>query len=432
MDAEDPRRAITSVGELLLDPRIVSAITRLDRSLVKKAVAEAAGLARLGRLDSSQIVALALSRLPRASSSFSSVLNGTGVVLHTNLGRASLSASAIDAILNATAYVDLEYKLDTGERTPRARNTVLALLEAIPDADDALVVNNGAAALLLACCALSRAKQVVISRGEMVEIGAGFRLPDLIRSLGIEICEVGTTNRTAIDDYRAGISMGGDTIVKIHPSNFHLSGFTSAVGVSELAALGLPLIVDIGSGLLRPDRLIPDEPNVADTLIAGATVVTFSADKLLGGPQAGILAGRSDAMSKIRAHPLSRAMRIDKLTAAALEATLRGPSTPTYEYIHADSESLLRRCQYIAASTGTDVVPSVGAIGGGSAPDARLDGWAVALPERFARLLRMGEPPIIGRLERGYLLVDPRCIPVEKDAELIDSISRAMRDPSCT
>jgi L-seryl-tRNA(Ser) seleniumtransferase len=256
----------------------------------------------------------------------------------------------------------------------------------------------------------------------MVEIGDGFRLHELIASTGARLREVGTTNRTSLRDYAEAVGPGTGCILKVHPSNFRVEGFTSAVPVSDLAGLGVPVVADIGSGLLRPDPLLPDEPDAATALREGAAVVTCSADKLLGGPQGGLLLGQADVIESLRRHPLARALRVDKLTLAALEATVGGPTPPTHRYLHADPDQLRRRAEKMAAETGGDVVPSAGAVGGGSAPGLELPGWAVALPATYAQGLRLGDPCVVARVERGRCLVDLRCVEEHDDAALVSAI----------
>jgi L-seryl-tRNA(Ser) seleniumtransferase len=354
------------------------------------------------------------------------VINATGVVLHTNLGRAPLSAAAVDALLRSVGYASVEYDPRTGRRAQRGRGTLAALQEAVPAAEGALVVNNGAAALVLATTALAAGREVIVSRGEMIEIGDGFRLPELIASTGARIREVGTTNRTSAADYAAAIGPETGCILKVHPSNFRIEGFTAGASIAELADLGVPLVADIGSGLLAPDPLLPDEPDAATTLRDGASVVTCSADKLLGGPQAGLVLGDQAIVERLRRHPLARALRVDKLTLAALEATLRGPETPTWAALRADPNDLHDRARRLAAMVGGELVHSDGAVGGGGAPGLRLPGWAVALPEADAEPLRLGEPTVVARVERGRCLLDLRCVPPECDSMLADTV-RAIR-----
>ncbi|HEX2419071.1 MAG TPA: L-seryl-tRNA(Sec) selenium transferase, partial [Micromonosporaceae bacterium] len=351
------------------------------------------------------------------------VINATGALLHTNLGRAPLSAAAQDAVLAASGTTDVEYDLRTGQRGRRGRGALAALAEAAPDAEAVYVLNNNAAALVLAATALAQGGELVVSRGELVEIGDGFRLPDLVASTGARLREVGTTNRTVLADYRAALGPQTGCVLKIHPSNFRIEGFTEQVPVAELATLGLPVVFDIGSGLLAPDPLLPDEPDVRTALRAGADLVTASGDKLLGGPQAGLLFGRKTLVERLRRHPLARALRVDKLTLAALEATLRGPETPIHAALHADTGELRARAEKLAtelaaAGVPAEAVSSRAVVGGGGAPGVELPSAAVALPETYGPALRLGQPPVITRMERGRCLLDLRAVPESDDAAL--------------
>jgi len=421
----DPRRAIPRTDVVLADPRLAAAALRLGRSTVKKAVMTALGEARSGSLGVTDVADRAHALLPDIVGGLSSVINATGVVLHTNLGRAPLSVAAVRAVAVAAGYVDVEFDLASGARAIRGRSALAALGAAVPNAEQVLVVNNGAAALLLAVTALAAGRTVVISRGEMVEIGDNFRLPDLMTTTGARLAEVGTTNRTTLDDYAAAVEPDTGCLVKIHPSNFRITGFTSGVEIAALATLGVPIVADIGSGLLGPDPLLPDEPDAASALAAGADVVTCSGDKLLGGPQAGLILGKASVVERLRRHPLARALRCDKLTLAALEATLLGPSNPTRLALQADSRVLRDRCARIAAAVGADVAHSDGAVGGGSAPGLALPGWAVALPAELANALRTGRPAVVGRIFQGRLLLDLRCVATDLDGELIEAITSA-------
>ncbi|MEV1206185.1 L-seryl-tRNA(Sec) selenium transferase, partial [Microbispora rosea] len=292
------------------------------------------------------------------------------------------------------------------------------------------VVNNNAAALVLAATALAAGREIVISRGELVEIGDGFRIPDLLVSTGARLREVGTTNRTALADYRDVIGPQTGFVLKVHPSNFRVEGFTGSVEVAELTGLGVPVVVDIGSGLLERDPLLPEEPDAASVLRAGADLVTASGDKLLGGPQAGLLLGRRDLVERLRRHPLARALRVDKLTLAALEATLRGPEPPVRQALHADSITLGERAEALAKAlcqAGVDAaaVRAEATVGGGGAPGVRLPSMAVSLPERLAAPLRRGEPPVVGRVEGGRLLLDLRAVPPDRDGEVLAAVLKA-------
>ncbi|HEX5568192.1 MAG TPA: L-seryl-tRNA(Sec) selenium transferase, partial [Streptomyces sp.] len=308
-------------------------------------------------------------------------------------------------------------------------SAVAALREAVAPAEAAHVVNNGAAALVLAATALAAGKEIVVSRGEMVEIGDGFRIPDLLESTGARLREVGTTNRTSPDDYAAAIGPDTGFVLKVHPSNFRITGFTRSVTVAELARLGVPVVADIGSGLLRPEPALPDEPDATTWLRAGAHLVTASGDKLLGGPQCGLLLGRADLVGRLVRHPLARALRVDKLTLAALEATVRGPETPTHTMLHADPGRLRARAGELAArlrGAGVDAraVDSEAAVGGGGAPGVTLPSAAVALPEEYAVPLRQGSPAVLGRVETGRCLLDLRTVPEEHDAAVAAAVQQ--------
>ncbi|MBW3641219.1 MAG: L-seryl-tRNA(Sec) selenium transferase [Actinobacteria bacterium] len=424
---DDPRRRVPRTDIAMADPALVAAAEQLGPALVKAAVVAAQAHARAGDILPEQVVAYAVASLPDSVTTLRRVLNATGVVLHTNLGRAPLSAAAVEALTVAAGYVDVEFDVADGSRARRGRGTLAALRAAVPDAEDVLTVNNGAAALVLATTTLAAGREVVVSRGEMVEIGDGFRLPDLILSTGARIREVGTTNRTHLRDYADAVGPDTGCVLKVHPSNFRVEGFTSEVGTAELAGLGAPLVVDIGSGLLAPHPLLPDEPDARTALRAGADLVTASGDKLLGGPQAGLLLGRGEVVERLRRHPLARALRVDKLTLAAFEATLRGPQTPTWRALTADPDGLRTRCEalasaLVAAGAPAEVVASDGAVGGGGAPGLGLPGWAVALPESYAPRLRAGRPCVVGRVERGRCLLDLRCVPENDDERVLDAV----------
>ncbi len=422
----DARRRVPRTDRVLAEEPVAGAVSRLGRDTVKAAVAAAQQRVRNGEISPDQVVAATLAALPEHVTTMTPVLNATGVVIHTNLGRAPLSSAALEAMTTAAGYVDVELDLATGQRSSRGRAASAALLRAVPEAQAALVVNNGAAALVLATTALAAGREVLVSRGEMVEIGDGFRLPDLIASTGARLREVGTTNRTSLQDYADAVGPDTGCILKVHPSNFRVEGFTSSVPVVDLACLGPPVVHDIGSGLLGARPLLPEEPDAASSLRDGASVVTCSGDKLLGGPQAGLVLGRTDAVERLRRHPLARAVRTDKTTLAALEATLRGPTPPVLQAIEADPGRLRARCEAVVASLapeiGATVVPAQGVVGGGGAPGLRLPGWAVALPERYAALLRSRTQPVLARVERGQCLVDLRCIPETSDEVVAEAI----------
>ncbi|MEV4999354.1 L-seryl-tRNA(Sec) selenium transferase [Streptomyces niveus] len=426
----DTRRQVPSATVLLGDPRLGEALARLGRPLVKAAVATAQQAVREGRIGPGDAVRAALAALPARAVGLRPVHNATGVVLHTNLGRAPLSRAALEAMAAVGGYTDVELDLGTGRRAPRGRGAMAALREAVPAAEDVHVVNNGAAALALAAVTLAPGRDILLSRGEFVEIGDGFRIPELLASCGARIREVGTTNRTRLSDYADAVGPDTGFILKVHPSNFTVSGFTQGVDAGELASLGLPVVVDIGSGLLTPDPVLPDEPDAATALNAGATLVTASGDKLLGGPQAGLVLGSAGVVERMRRHPLARALRVDKFTLAALEATLRGPEPPVHAAVHMPLRQLRVRTLGLAedvARHGLDVhvVPCEAVVGGGGAPGTVLPSCALSLPAGLAAPLRTGEPAVLGRVVRGRLLLDLRCVPQACDGEILAAVLRA-------
>jgi L-seryl-tRNA(Ser) seleniumtransferase len=319
--------------------------------------------------------------------------------------------------------------LGSGRRGPRGTGALAALAAAVPDAGGVHVVNNGAAALALVACALGQGREVLIARGELVEIGDGFRIPELLESMGVRLREVGTTNRVRLADYEA--ALGADTafVLKVHPSNFRVEGFTSSVPVSELRGLGRPVVVDIGSGLLAPHPRLPDEPDAATVLRDGASLVTASGDKLLGGPQCGLLLGDAELVQSLRRHPFARALRVDKLTLAALEATLTGPAPPVVEALAARPDDLVARARRIAAAVGGAAVASEGRVGGGGAPGVPLPSAAVALPPDLAKALRLGDPSVVGHVRDGRLLLDLLTVPAELDDVVVEAIRRALGRP---
>ncbi|MFS0901207.1 L-seryl-tRNA(Sec) selenium transferase, partial [Mycolicibacterium litorale] len=369
----DPRRRVPRTDTLLTDPRLAEAERTLGRTLVKSVIADAQQRARAGEIAPEHVADHAVAALPSAAVSLRPVINATGVVVHTNLGRAPLSRTAVDAVVTASGATDVEFDLATGRRARRGRGTLAALARAVPTAGGVHVVNNNAAALLLAAMTLAPGREIIVSRGELIEIGDGFRIPELLESTGARIREVGTTNRTHLRDYTDAIGRETGFILKVHPSNYYVSGFTSAVAVTDLAGLGVPLVVDIGSGLLTPHPVLPDEPDATTALRHGADLVTASGDKLLGGPQAGLLFGSAELIERLRRHPAARALRVDKLTLAALEATLVGPPTPVHLALTADVAALRVRAERLAAQLpGALVVDCVAAVGGGGAPDVGL------------------------------------------------------------
>ena len=423
----DPRRHVPRTDAVLADPRLVAASDRLGAPIVKAVVVEVLDRVRRGDVSPEAAADVAVASLPATATSIRRVINAAGVVVHTNLGRSPLSPAAVEAVGLAAGYVDVEYDVETGRRARRGRGALDALAAAAPAAEAVHVVNNAAAALVLVAAALAADREIVVSRGELVEIGDGFRLPDILTASGARLVEVGTTNRTTADDYRAAVTEQTALVLKVHPSNFVVTGFTAAATVAELTGMGVPVVVDIGSGLLRPHPVLPGEPDAATALRDGADLVVASGDKLLGGPQAGLVLGRADLVEKVRRHPLARALRVDKLRLAALEATLRDPRTPVDEALRAEPDALLRRCRSLADEIGAagiavDVVPSVGVVGGGGAPGLELPGWAIALPESYAPALRTGEPCVVGRVEDERCLLDLRCVPPDDDASILKAV----------
>jgi L-seryl-tRNA(Ser) seleniumtransferase len=372
------------------------------------------------------------------------VLNATGVIVHTNLGRAPLAAAARAAVAAAAdGYSNLELDLETGERGSRQTH-VEPLLCQLTGAEAALAVNNGAAAVLLAAATLAgRGRAIIVSRGQLVEIGGGFRIPEVIAQSGSELIEVGTTNRTSLADYRRALAAAGDragAILRVHQSNFRAVGFVSEVQIEELCALGVPVIDDVGSGALAE---IEDEPLLRRSVAAGATLVCCSGDKLLGGPQAGLLLGTAAAVSGARSHPLARAVRIDKLSLAALAATLslyRDPARarreiPVVAMLESGEQELETRAERICAALGPDVAEIVRAtakVGGGALPLLELKGPVVAVDDprgadALARALRVGEPPVIARIREGRVLLDPRTLSDEEADMLAVAVRAALR-----
>ncbi len=366
------------------------------------------------------------------------VLNATGVLLHTNLGRAPLGAPAREAVARAAeGYSNLELDLGGGGRGSR-HDHVEPLICELTGAQAAMAVNNCAGAVLLAAAALAGpGKDIVVSRGQLVEIGGGFRVPEVIAQAGARLVEVGTTNRTRIADYEAAIGAGADrvgAVMRAHPSNFRQLGFVEEVPVEALCALGVPVIDDVGSGALEP---LGDEPTVRRSVAAGAALVCFSGDKLLGGPQAGVLAGTADAVAKARRHPLARALRLDKLSLAALEATLRAHrdapgEVPVLAMLHADEATLRARAERLAEGIGT-VVEAAGRVGGGALPLHALSGPVVAVtadrPDELALRLRAGDPPVVARIEDDRLLLDPRTLTDEEAEQVAQAVRRGMVSP---
>ncbi len=429
---DDPRRQVPRTDMVLADPRLVAAVARLGPARVKGAVGAALGRCRAGELSPTEVVSAVVDALPEGAGGLRPVINATGVVVHTNLGRAPLSSAAREALSLASGTTDVELDLATGRRDRRGRSAHAALARAIPEAEDVLIVNNGAAALSLAAHALAWQQEIVVARGELVEIGDGFRIPDLLTASGARLREVGTTNRVTVGDYAAAITDSTAMVLKVHPSNFTVSGFTASVDVVELAALPVPVVVDIGSGLLSAHARLPLEPDAATTLRAGAALVTASGDKLLGGPQAGLVMGSADLVTRMRRHPVARAFRVDKLTLAALEATLEGPPSPVSQALSRTREELTARATAIRDQLDglveTDVVETTALVGGGGAPGVELASAAVALPESLAGRLRTGRPSVLGHVAQGRLLLDLVAVDPSQDAAIVRAVRAVVKD----
>jgi L-seryl-tRNA(Ser) seleniumtransferase len=357
------------------------------------------------------------------------VLNATGVIVHTNLGRAPLAAEAIARVEEvARGYSNLEYDLTAGARGSR-QDHIAAILRRLTGAEAALVVNNNAAAVLLALAALAEGREVLVSRGELIEIGDGFRIPDVLARSGAKLREVGTTNRTRAADYENAIGAETAVLLRVHQSNFRVVGFTELPPLEQLAAIarrhGLPLVDDLGSGVLVE---LADEPSAKESLAAGADLVTFSGDKLLGGPQAGIVVGRADLVEQLRRHPLQRALRADKLTLAALEGTLAlyldAPERiPVLRMLR--DEHVRARAERLASLTGGAVEETVARVGGGALPLAELPSFACALAEELAAPLRSTEPPVVGIVRDGRLLLDCRTLADHEVDEVASAVAAA-------
>ena len=431
----DVRRKVPSVDTILRSTPGQRASRVVGRAVLKRtlsqeleAVREAAARGEEPPI-ADEILAHAVAAAARATNGQTPVINATGVLIHTNLGRAPLAARAVEAVLRAAAgYTDLEVDRSSGARGSRGARSEL-ILAALTSAEAALVVNNCAAALVLTLAALAKGKKVLVSRGELIEIGGEFRIPDIMRASGARLVEVGTTNRTRASDFRAAVEDAA-AILQVHPSNYRVVGFTAAASTTQLAQIArtaeVPLIFDVGSGLLDAERGFPgEEPTVHQALVDGADLVTFSGDKLLGGPQAGCIVGRADLIGKLRTHPLARAMRVDKLQAAALEATLALYSTgahgeiPVHRMIHETLEAVAKRAHTLAETIGGDlegahVVHCESVVGGGSVPGQAISSWGVRVrcpdPAAFAGRLRTGAPSVFCRMHDDHVLLDARTI----------------------
>jgi L-seryl-tRNA(Ser) seleniumtransferase len=447
----DARRGLPSVTSLLESEGIQSLLERVPRGVVVDAIRRTIASVRSSHVEAphdaagwTAAVANAVDDATRRS--LRRVINATGVVLHTNLGRAPLAAVALDAIDRvARGFSNLEYDVAVGQRGSRYSHCA-ALLRELTGAEDALVVNNCAAALVLALNTLADGRTAIVSRGELIEIGGSFRIPEIMERSGARLVEVGTTNRTHIADYRRAIEADGAIILKVHRSNFEQSGFVSEVSASQLAALGaehgVPVLYDLGSGLLTSLEAygLVGEPTARDAMKTGASIVTMSGDKLLGGPQAGLLLGTRRIIERIRSNPLTRSYRVDKLTLAALEATLalyREPARaireiPALAQLTADAASLKTRAERLAAAIDdrrVSVVDTVSSVGGGAFPTATIQSAALrvdAPADAVEKRLRGRDPAIVARISDGMVLLDLRTVFVADEEELVRAVRSAL------
>ena len=445
-DSRSGRAAsLPAVGTLVNEPAYAALVSEFGRPRVVEAIRAQIAVERNGgAIDAERHAAVEANLRSLVAPRLRRVINASGVILHTNLGRAPLSKAAVDALAVAAGYSNLELDLATGRRGERS-SLVSGLLESLFGCDAALAVNNNAAAVLLALTALCKGKEVVVSRGQLVEIGGSFRMPDVMRLSGARMVEVGTTNRTRAADYDAAVTDRTAALLRVHTSNFRVTGFTESTSLAEMAEVArrhdLLLIDDLGSGAMEP---VADEPTVAESL-AHSDVVTFSGDKLLGGPQAGMVLGRGErgvaAVKKMARHPLARAVRIDKLTLAALEATVRQRLTgrldeiPVEHMLRVPIDQIRRRAAFWLVKLAdrgvqTTLVSSESAVGGGSVPGHGLPTVLLAIagpPSRLALALRNGDPPVIARIENDVCCLDPRTVLKGEDEILVDAVEVAAR-----
>jgi L-seryl-tRNA(Ser) seleniumtransferase len=441
-------RDLPSVEELLEQPAVSPWIVEFGRRLTLEALRFSLDQARadfseLKRVPSREMLMDHALQTLRAWTvpSLQPVINATGVILHTNLGRAPLNKAAIEAIVDVSmGYSNLEYDLQSGKRGSRLVHAE-SLLKNLTHAEAALVVNNNAAAVLLVLSTLARRRQVVISRTQLVEIGGGFRIPDVLQQSGARLYEIGTTNRVHLTDYTNAIEEASPALIlHAHRSNFRITGFTSEPTLSELAEIshraGIPLVDDLGSGALMDTSAfgLEHEPTIFESLSAGADLVCFSGDKLLGGPQAGIIVGKADLIAKLKKHPLARAVRADKLCLAALSATLllylkdeALREIPIWKMISATPGALRKRVESWSRTLGVgEVIPSQSTVGGGSLPEETLPTYVLALmvrsPNQFLERLRHCQPAVIGRLEADKVIFDPRTVLEDQEHELLAAI----------
>ena len=430
-------RDLPSVDELLRDELLAGQPHGLAADAARAVLDRAREEIRAGGAPESLVDAVLAELAGARRPSLRRVLNATGVLVHTNLGRAPLADAALARLQEVGGgYSNLEYDLERGERGSR-QDHLASLLGRLTGAEAALVVNNNAAAVLLALAELAEGREVVVSRGELIEIGDGFRIPDVLAHSGARLVEIGTTNRTRAADYERAIGPETGAILRVHQSNFRLLGFTERPHLSELAQIAkraaLPLVDDLGSGALGT---VGDEPTPAESLRAGADLVCFSGDKLLGGPQAGVVVGRrADLVERLRRHPLQRALRADKLTLAALEGTLvlaLDPGTrdeiPVLRMLHEPLETVRARAERLAALVGGEVEDTVARVGGGALPLAELSSAACAVEEALVRPLRLGDPPVVAVVRDGRTLLDCRTLTDAEIDELAGAVAKARAD----
>ena len=427
-------RTLPSVDRLVADPRLAGASRPLVVAAARVTLERARVAIREGRAPGDLVEATLAELAAAARPSLRRVLNASGVLIHTNLGRAPLAQSALDRVVEVGgSYSNLEYDLEEGARGSR-QDHLTALLREIIGGEASLVVNNNAAAVMLALAALAEGREVLVSRGELIEIGDGFRIPDVLARSGARLVEVGTTNRTRAADYERAIGPNTALILRVHQANFRVVGFTEQPALGELSAIakkaGLPLVDDLGSGALSA---IGDESTAAASLAAGTDLVCFSGDKLLGGPQAGILVGRADLIERLRRHPLQRALRADKLTLAALEGTLAlaldpvraRAEIPVLRMLDEPIASVRARAERLAGLVGGEIEETVAKAGGGALPLAELQSYACAVEEELFEPLRLGEPPVVGIVRDGRLLLDVRALAEREIDEVAAAVTAA-------
>ena len=428
-------RDLPSVDVLLHDARLTGEPRAATLAAARAALALARVEIRAGREPGDLVTAVLADLAAARAARLRGAINATGVIVHTNMGRAPLAAAALERVVAVgSGYSNLELDLSTGQRGSRQDHCAPVLAQ-LTGAEAALVVNNCAAAVLLALAALAEGREVIVSRGELVEIGDGFRIPEVLERSGARLVEVGATNRTRAADYDRAVGPQTGALLRVHPSNYRIVGFTERPSLAELAEVarrhGVPLVEDLGSGTLVPFH---DEPTAGSVLAAGADLVCFSGDKLLGGPQAGIILGRADLVEKLRRHPLHRALRADKLTLAALEGTLAlylDPARalreiPVLRMLSEDVAAVRARAERLAAAVGGEVEETVARAGGGALPLADVPSFACSVEEPLAEALRLGNPPVVGLLRDGRCLLDCRTL-TDGEADLVAAAVLAAR-----